>query len=90
MAAAAFLSHAACTAEPPQKSKKTFFTDTWFSARSNGNHAAVEWLRLFDHDRVGGFLCGALPGAGDMLPPQRGEVAFLAGRREGFRLGASS
>lgn len=40
----------------------------------------------------GGGKClhWALPGAGDELPPQRGEVALLAGRREGFSLGAIS
>lgn len=38
----------------------------------------------------GECLCGALLGAGDELPPQRGEVALLAGRREGFGQGASS
>lgn len=29
-----------------------------------------------------------MPGAGDLLPPQRREVTILAGRREGFGLGA--
>ena len=39
---------------------------------------------------TGGGRCildRALPGAGDVLPPQRGEVAVLAGRGEGLRLG---
>lgn len=31
----------------------------------------------------------ALLGAGDSLPPQRGQLALLAGRREGFGPGAS-
>lgn len=35
-------------------------------------------------------LCGALPGPGDVLPPQRGEVSLLAGRGEGFGLWAVS
>ncbi|KAA8591267.1 hypothetical protein FQN60_002210, partial [Etheostoma spectabile] len=38
---------------------------------------------------VEGCLCGALPGAGDVLPPQRGEVSLLAGGGEGFGLGAA-
>lgn len=37
-----------------------------------------------------GALCGALPGAGDILPPQWGEVTLLAGRRKGLVLGAPS
>lgn len=34
-------------------------------------------------------LSGALPGAGDILPPQGGEVALFAGGRKGFCPGAS-
>ena len=47
--------------------------------------ALVVWLDSFP----AGCLCGALPGAGDVLPPQRGEVALLACRREGFGLWAA-
>lgn len=36
---------------------------------------------------IRGLLDGALPGAGDVLPPQRGKVAVLAGRGEGLGLG---
>lgn len=38
----------------------------------------------------GGASHGALPAAGDVLPPQRGEVTLLAGRREGLAPGAPS
>lgn len=50
---------------------------------------SVLMVEMAFHPGGGGGLCALLPGAGDDLPPQRGEISIYAGGGEGFSLGAA-